>query len=78
MDKRKLRTLGVVLYSVLSTFVPLLAVFTPRGGEGMQTWLNATECGVTELQADVIRSVFRNESCGYNVTVHQILAGGYE
>ena len=35
--------------------------------------LNATECGVTQLQADVIRSVFRNDSCGYNITVASVL-----
>ena len=34
----------------------------------------ATVCDVTELQADGIRLLFRNDSCDHNMTVPSILA----
>ena len=73
IDKRKLVTVAVVLYSFMSTVVSVLVVFSARSGE--DTLPVALECGVTAMQADVIRSVFRNGSCAYNTTVASILAG---
>ena len=72
IDKRKLVTVAVVLYSFMSTVVSVLVVFSARSGEDTPV---ASECGVTAMQADVIRSVFRNGSCAYNTTVASILAG---
>ena len=74
VDKRKLRSLAVVMYGFLSTVVPLLAVVMNalRTDTAMST-ANTTICDVTELQADGIRLLFRNSSCDYNMTVASIL-----
>ena len=72
IDKRKLVTVAVVLYSFMSTVVSVLVVFSARSEDTLPV---ALECGVTAMQADVIRSVFRNGSCAYNTTVASILAG---
>jgi len=73
IDKRKLVTVAVVLYSFMSTVVSVLVVFSARSEVTPHS--DASECGVTAMQADVIRSVFRNGSCAYNTTVASILAG---
>ena len=76
MDKRKLRTLAVVLYSVATTFIPLLAVFSPRSPEDTPASQNA--CELTEAQVLTIRAAMfgSNSSCSYeNVTIGSALLG---
>ena len=73
VDKRKLRSMAVLLYSFLWTVVPLLLVYVPRSG--VDTLALEDACELTEAQLVSIRAAMfgRNASCSYNMTVGSAL-----
>ena len=75
VDKRKLRSLAVVLYSFLWTAIPLIMVYVPRSG--VDTLALEDACELTEAQLVSIRAAMfgRNASCSYNMTVGSALLG---
>ena len=75
VDKRKLRSMAVLLYSFLWTIVPLIMVYVPRSGVDTLTLEDA--CELTEAQLVSIRAAMfgRNASCSYNMTVGSALIG---
>ena len=75
VDKRKLRSLAVVLYSFLWTAIPLIMVYVPRSG--VDTLALEDACELTEAQLVSIRAAMfgRNASCSYNMTVGSALIG---
>ena len=76
VDKRKLRSLAVVLYSFLWTAIPLIMAFhVPRSG--VDTLALEDACELTEAQLVSIRAAMfgRNASCSYNMTVGSALIG---
>ena len=74
VDKRKLRSMAVLLYSFLWT-VPLLLVYVPRSGVDLDTLALEDACELTEAQLVSIRAAMfgRNASCSYNMTVGSAL-----
>ena len=78
VDKRKLRSLAVVLYSFLWTAISyssLIMVYVPRSG--VDTLALEDACELTEAQLVSIRAAMfgRNASCSYNMTVGTALIG---
>ena len=76
VDKRKLRSLAVLLYSFLWTAIPLIVVYVPRSGVDTLA-LEGDACELTEAQLVSIRAAMfgRNASCSYNMTVGSALLG---
>ena len=76
VDKRKLRSLAVLLYSFLWTAIPLIVVYVPRSGVDTLA-LEDDACELTEAQLVSIRAAMfgRNASCSYNMTVGSALLG---
>ena len=75
VDKRKLRSMAVLLYSFLWTVLPLIMVYVPRSG--VDTLALEDACELTEAQLVSIRAAMfgRNASCSYNMTVGSTLIG---
>ena len=75
VDKRKLRSMAVLLYSFLWTVLPLIMVYVPRSG--VDTLALEDACELTEAQLVSIRAAMfgRNASCSYNMTVGSTLLG---
>ena len=76
VDKRKLRSMAVLLYSFLWTAIPLIVVYVPRSGVDTLA-LEGDACELTEAQLVSIRAAMfgRNASCSYNMTVGSALLG---
>ena len=77
MDTRTLNLLFFSLVSFFSTAVPILISMLPdpsaQGGGNGEAGTGVAWCVADEMQAQVVASVFRNGSCGYNQSIDEVL-----